>query len=304
MPGGRPKGRRDTKKRKPGSGRRAKDAAKAPKTTSSGANVPSETPARAPTAASQGAKRPPPLPAAGGRGWADRLNRDFPGSPAGKQKSTGPVQTGLGENAKLRPFVETLSRRPEDCEFRVVPDGAIDRAKAAAGVLIRERAAGCIAPTALAAPAAPTAPVAGGQSEVGTVQAGGASVSLAQGVPTRQSMPAVATPSQLFLPTIGQQIEYVNNRKRWLRAEVIAVYSNVAAGEAPYATVKMRNHKTLNKDLSQLRPRSLAPDDGAIDDLVIDGPRGGRMPPYAPCPAIRYHSPSLYVAIDHYDGPT
>jgi hypothetical protein len=227
---------------------------------------------------------------------------------AGKTKSTGQVQTGLGENPKLRPFVEAMSRRPAGFDFRIVPDGAIDRAKTAADVLIRERTAGCIAPTAPAtpatsaapaAPAAPTALVAGGESEVGTVQAGGMRVALAQG--TRQSMPAVATPPQPFLPTLGQQIEYVNNRKRWLRAEVIAVYRNVAAGEAPYATVKMRNNKTLNKDLSQMRPRSLAPDDGAIDDLVIDGPRGSKMPPYAPRPAICYRASSLYVAIDHYD---
>jgi hypothetical protein len=309
--GGRPKGSKDKGKRKSGSGRHAGGAAKAPKTTGDGVVPTQPAPRAPPPSGSSPATRPPPMRPAGRPAWAERMTGDFPGSSTGKTKSTGQVQTGLGENPKLRPLVEALSRRPAGFDFRIVPDGAIDRAKTAADVLIRERNAGCIAPTAPAtpatsaapaAPAAPTALVAGGESEVGTVQAGGGRVALAQG--TRQSMPAVATPPQPFLPTLGQQIEYVNNRKRWLRAEVIAVYRNVAAGEAPYATVKMRNNKTLNKDLSQMRPRSLAPDDGAIDDLVIDGPRGSKMPPYAPRPAICYRASSLYVAIDHYDRPT
>ena len=110
-------------------------------------------------------------------------------------------------------------------------------------------------------------------------------------------VPATVASTRPFVPALGEQVQYINDRKNWVCAKVIGLHLNVAAGEAPYVQVNLRNNKTQDTPLSQLRPRSLAPDAGAIDDLVIDGPRGGNIPPYAARHAIRCLAPSLYVTI-------
>ena len=175
---GRPKGSKDSRKRKQGSGRRAGGAAKASKSTGGGPNVPSEAaPARAPTA-----KRPPPLQPEG-REWAERLINAFPGSPAAKQKSTAQVQTGLGEHPALRPLVDALEKRPAGFHFQSVPDdgGAIDRAKTRAAVLLRERQTGRDTPAASAAAGGGGAVLAGGAVDAPSVGAQSALAGTAPG---------------------------------------------------------------------------------------------------------------------------
>ena len=174
---GRPKGSKDSRKRKQGSGRRAGGAAKASKSTGGGPNVPSEAaPARAPTA-----KRPPPLQPEG-REWAERLINAFPGSPAAKQKSTAQVQTGLGEHPDLRPLVDALEKRPAGFHFQSVPDGgAIDRTKTRAAVLLRERQTGRDTPAASAAAGGGGAVLAGGVVDAPSVGAQSALAGTAPG---------------------------------------------------------------------------------------------------------------------------
>ena len=174
---GRPKGSKDSRKRKQGSGRRAGGAAKASKSTGGGPNVPSEAaPAQAPTA-----KRPPPLQPEG-REWAERLINAFPGSPAAKQKSTAQVQTGLGEHPALRPLVDALEKRPAGFHFQSVPDGgAIDRAKTRAAVLLRERQTGRDTPAASAAAGGGGAVLAGGAVDAPSVGAQSALAGTAPG---------------------------------------------------------------------------------------------------------------------------
>ena len=199
--GGRPKGSRDSQKRKSGSGRRAGGAggvAKASKSTGGGPNVPSgAAPARAPTA-----KRPSPLEP-GGRdsrpAWAERLISAFPGSSAAKQKSTAQVQTGLAEHADLRPLVNALEKRPASYLFQSVPDGgAIDRANIRAVVLLRERQAGCDTPAAsaaggegaLLADGAVDAPSVGAQSVLAGTASGAALVACGTARTSRPFLPS------------------------------------------------------------------------------------------------------------------